>query len=48
MLRRKEKFDEFRLKVLEREHEVVQLLKPKADLIITKNFDVVEADGAIL
>jgi uridine kinase len=48
MLRRKEKFDEFRLKVLEREHEVVQLLKPKADLIITKNFDVAEADGAIL
>jgi uridine kinase len=48
MLRRKEKFDEFRLKVLEREHEVVQMLKPKADLIITKNFDVIESDDAIL
>lgn len=43
ILRRKEKFDEFRLKVLEREHEVVQSLKPKADLIITKDFNVVDA-----
>ncbi len=42
ILRRKEKFDEFRLKVLEREHEVVQSLKPKADLIITKDFNVVD------
>ncbi|GAG58691.1 Bifunctional alpha-galactosidase/sucrose kinase AgaSK [subsurface metagenome] len=41
ILRGKEKFDEFRSKVLEREHEVVQSLKPKADLIITKDFDVV-------
>ncbi|MBU4483662.1 MAG: uridine kinase, partial [Actinobacteria bacterium] len=40
ILRGKEKFDEFRSKVLEREHEVVQSLKPKADLIITKDFDV--------
>ncbi len=42
ILRRKEKFDEFRLKVLEREHEVVQSLKPEADLIITKDFNVVD------
>lgn len=46
--RKKEKFDEFRLKVLEREHEVVRMLKPEADLVITKNFDVAKADGTIL
>lgn len=48
ILRKKEKFDEFRLKVLEREHEVVQLLKPKADLIITKDFKVIEVKDIFL
>lgn len=48
ILRKKEKFDEFRLKVLEKEHEVVQLLKPKADLIITKDFDLIEVDNTVL
>lgn len=43
ILRNKERFDEVRLKVLESEHKVVQLLKPKADLIITKNFNVLDA-----
>jgi len=43
ILRGKEKLDNYRLKVLEREHEVVQSLKSKADLLITKNFDVIDA-----
>jgi len=42
ILRGKEKFDEFRLKVLEREHEVVRLLKSEADLIVTKDFNVID------
>ena len=41
LVRGKEPQNEFRLNVLEREHEVVQSLRPQADLIITKQFDVV-------
>jgi uridine kinase len=43
MLRRKEPQNAFRLQILEREHEVVQSLRPLADLIITKDFKIVEA-----
>jgi uridine kinase len=35
--------DEFQLKVLEKEHQNVQSLKPLADLIINKNYQVVLA-----
>ena len=41
-LRGKEKMDEWRLQVLEQEHQVVQSLRPKADLIVTSDFDVME------
>ena len=44
VLRGKELQNEFRLKVLKREHEVVQSLRPMADLIVTKDFDVLTAD----
>lgn len=43
VLRGKEPQNEFRLHVLQREHEVVQSLRPLADLIVTENFDVIEA-----
>ena len=43
VLRGKEPQNEFRLHVLQREHEVVQSLRPSADLIVTENFDVIEA-----
>lgn len=43
VLRGKEPQNKFRLQVLQREHEVVQSLRPFADLLITKEFDVVEA-----
>lgn len=46
VLRGKETLDEFRMKVLEQEHEVVQSLKPEADLIVTKEFDVIPAKSA--
>ena len=42
IIRGKEPQTEFRLKVLKREHEVVQSLKVQADLIITRDFDVIE------
>ena len=43
VLRKKEPQTEFRLQILQREHEVVQSLRPLADLIVTKDFNVVEA-----
>jgi uridine kinase len=43
ILRGKEPQNEFRLQVLQREHEVVQSLKPSADLIVTKDFEVIES-----
>ncbi len=43
ILRGKEPQNEFRLQVLQREHEVVQSLRPLTDLLITKDFEVVEA-----
>ena len=48
ILRGKEPQNEFRLQVLQREHEVVQSLRPSADLLVTKDFDVVEARRCVL
>ena len=42
--RGKENMDEWRLQVLEQEHQVVQSLRPKANLIVTPDFDVVKND----
>lgn len=44
ILRGKERVDEFRYKILQREHEAVQSLRQTADLLITKEFDVVDAN----
>ncbi len=43
ILRGKEPQNKFRLQVLQREHEVVQSLRPSADLLVTEDFDVVKA-----
>jgi uridine kinase len=43
IVRGKEPQSEFRLVVLEREHQVVQSLRPLADLIVTPEFDVEDA-----
>jgi uridine kinase len=45
IVRKKEPQNEFRLQVLQREHKVIQSLRPLADLLVTKDFDVVEASG---
>ncbi len=45
LMRGKEPQDEFRLQVLEREHINVQSLKPKADLLVNRNYDVVDVRG---
>jgi uridine kinase len=44
IVRGKEPQTEWRWQVLEREHQVVQALRPLADLIVTKDFEVVEAN----
>ena len=41
LMRGKEEPDEFRSKILEREHMGVLRFRPMADLLITKNYDVV-------
>jgi uridine kinase len=43
VLRGKEPQTQFRMQILEREHQVVQSLRPLADLIVTKDFSVVRA-----
>ncbi|MBC8505225.1 MAG: uridine kinase [Anaerolineales bacterium] len=43
LLRGKENVDEWRMQVLQREHEVVRSLRPLADLIIDKDYQVKEA-----
>lgn len=43
IIRGKEPMDEFRHQVLEREHRNVQSLRPLADLLVNKNYDVVPA-----
>lgn len=48
VLRGKETLDEFRMQVLEQEHKVVQSLRPEADLLVTKEFDVIPAPGGEL
>jgi uridine kinase len=44
IVRGKEPQTEWRWQVLEREHQVVQSLRPLAHLLVTQNFDVVEAN----
>jgi len=41
-LRRKETLDDFRIAVLEREHNAVTSLRPEADIILTKTFEIEE------
>jgi uridine kinase len=43
ILRGKEPQNEYRMKVLQREHEVVQSLKPLADLLVNMEYKVVDA-----
>jgi uridine kinase len=43
IVRGKEPQNEYRMKVLEREHDVVQSLKPAADLLVNMEYKVVEA-----
>ena len=40
IMRMKEEMNEFRLNILEREHQAVLSLKPKADLIVNKSYRV--------
>jgi uridine kinase len=44
IIRMKEAMSDFRLKILEKEHEAVSSLKPMADLIIDKSYQVVSAE----
>lgn len=43
IIRLKEELTDFRLQILEREHQAVTTLKPKADLFINKSYQVVPA-----
>ncbi|HCC69912.1 MAG TPA: uridine kinase [Bacteroidales bacterium] len=45
IIRLKEELSTFRLKILDREHQAVASLKPKADLIVNKAYQVVTAEG---
>lgn len=45
LVRDKEIFDEFRLKILEKEHQDVSSLKSKANLMVNKNFEI-EINGS--
>jgi len=45
LLRGKETLNELRLNVLKREHEVVQSFKPSADLIIDKDYKVIDCNS---
>lgn len=42
LVRGKEKVDKWRMQVLEREHKVVRSLRPLADLLVDKEYQVVE------
>ena len=44
LIRMKEQMNEFRLHILEREHLAVLTLKPKADLIVGKSYEVTAAN----
>ena len=41
IIRMKEAMSNFRLGILEKEHQAVRSLKPKADLIVDKSYQVV-------
>lgn len=43
IIRMKEEMNEFRLNILEREHLAVSSLRPKADLVVGKAYEVVKA-----
>jgi uridine kinase len=43
LLRGKENVDKWRMEVLEQEHQVVSSLRPLANLIVDKNYQVIEA-----
>ena len=43
IIRMKEEMSDFRLNILEREHLAVSSLKPKADLVVGKSYEVVKA-----
>jgi uridine kinase len=43
IIRMKEEMNEFRLSILEREHLAVSSLRPKADLVVGKAYEVVKA-----
>lgn len=47
LVRGKEPQNEFRFQVLEQEHKVIQSLRPKADLLVTEDFSVINADGSV-
>lgn len=42
IMRMKEEMNDFRLNILEREHQAVSALKPKADLIVNKSYKIVK------
>lgn len=44
IIRMKEEMNTFRLKILDREHQAVSSLKPKADLVVNKAYRVVTAE----
>jgi uridine kinase len=44
IIRLKEALSDFRLAILEKEHQAVSSLKPKADLIVNKSYQVVTAE----
>jgi uridine kinase len=44
IIRMKEAMSDFRLQILEREHQAVASLKPRADLIVDKSYQVVTAE----
>lgn len=46
IMRMKEEMNDFRLNILEREHQAVSSLKPKADLIVNKSYRVVKPEEA--
>ena len=48
IIRGKENMNDFRLQVLEREHQNVRALKPLADVIIDKSYQVVDAKSGEL
>jgi len=46
IIRMKEEMNDFRLHILEREHQAVLSLKPKADLIVNKSYRVTKPEPA--